>query len=60
MYLPEPLIAHHVNDGRLRLVLSEWAPREPGFHIYYSSRHQVPTGIRLLIDLIRELKPLGL
>ncbi len=31
----------------------------PGFHVYYSSRRQL-TGLRLLIDLIRELRPLGI
>lgn len=60
MYLPEPLIAQHVREGRLRLVLSDWASWGPGFYIYYSSRHQLPTGLRLLISLVRELKPLGL
>lgn len=60
MYFPEPLIAPYVEDGRLRIVLPEWAPCEPGFHIYYSSRRQVPTGLRVLIDLVRELQPLGL
>ncbi len=60
MYLPEPLVARHVTDGRLRLVLPDWAPVGDGFHIYYSGRRQVPTGLRLLIDLIRELRPMGL
>lgn len=60
MYLPEPLIAEHVSAGRLRLVLTDWASYGPGFYIYYSSRHQVPTGLRLLISLVREMKPLGL
>lgn len=60
MYFPEPLIAPHLADGRLRPVLSDWAARGAGFHIYYSSRRQVPTGLRLLIDLIRELQPMGL
>lgn len=60
MYLPEPLIAEHVSAGRLRLVLTDWASYGPGFYIYYSSRYQVPTGLRLLISLVREMKPLGL
>ncbi|WEJ91153.1 MAG: LysR family transcriptional regulator [Klebsiella huaxiensis] len=60
MYLPEPLISQHVSEGRLRLVLTDWASSGPGFYIYYSSRHQLPAGLRLLIDLVRELKPLGL
>jgi DNA-binding transcriptional LysR family regulator len=60
MYFPEPLVAPYIADGRLRLVLLDWAAMGNGFHIYYSSRRQVPTGLRLLIDLIRELRPMGL
>lgn len=49
-----------LKDGRLRLVLTEWSPLEEGFYIYYSSRRQLPTGLRLLIEFIQEAKPLGL
>jgi len=60
MYFPEPLVAPYVANGRLCLVLPDWVSTGDGFHIYYSSRRQVPTGLRLLIDLIRELHPMGL
>ncbi|MDE1187208.1 MAG: LysR family transcriptional regulator [Pantoea sp.] len=60
MYYPEPLIAKYVKEGSLRLVLTDWASMGSGFHIYYSSRRQLPTGLRLLIDLIRKIQPLGL
>jgi DNA-binding transcriptional LysR family regulator len=59
-YLPEPSVGPLVEQGRLRPVLNEWASIGPGFHIYYPGRRQLPTGLRLLIDLIRELQPLGL
>lgn len=59
-YLPEPCVAPYVHCGDLRIVLEDWAPMGEGFAIYYPSRRQVPTGLRLLIDLIRELQPLGL
>jgi DNA-binding transcriptional LysR family regulator len=59
-YLPEPCVAPLVRDGALRIVLKDWAPMGAGFHIYYSGRRQLPTGLRLLIDLIREMRPLGL
>ncbi|MBW8842079.1 MAG: LysR family transcriptional regulator [Sphingomonadales bacterium] len=58
-YLPEPTVAPLVEQELLRLVLSDWAPMGSGFHIYYPSRRQLPVGLRLLIDLIRELQPLG-
>lgn len=59
MYGPEPILAPLVKAGEARLVLEEWASTGPGFYLYYSSLRQVPTGLRLLIDLIRELRPLG-
>ena len=60
MYGPEPLLRPFVSQGAVRLVLEDWSSAGPAFHIYYSSQRQVPTGLRLLIDLIREMKPLGL
>lgn len=59
-YLPEPSVASLVREGRLRPVLGDWWPMGAGFHIYYPGRRQLPTGLRLLIDLVRELQPLGL
>ncbi|CCJ83965.1 LysR family transcriptional regulator [Cronobacter dublinensis] len=60
MYFSEPLVAPYVNDGRLTLVLTDWSVREDGFYIYYSGRRQLPTGLRLLIEFIQEVRPLGL
>lgn len=58
-YLPEPCVLPLVQAGKLCIVLADWTSMGPGFHIYYSGRRQLPTGLRLLIDLIRELRPLG-
>ncbi|MBE9605759.1 LysR family transcriptional regulator [Acetobacteraceae bacterium H6797] len=60
MYGPEPLLAPLVEEGKARFVLEDWASPGTGFYMYYSSRRQLPTGLRLLIDHIREMKPLGL
>lgn len=59
IYGAEPILRPHLESGALRVVLGDWSPLGGGFHAYYSSRRQVPTGLRLLIDLIRELAPLG-
>jgi DNA-binding transcriptional LysR family regulator len=59
MYASEAAIADSLADGSLRVVLSDWASPGPGYFIYYSSRRQVPRGLRLLVELIRELRPLG-
>ncbi|GJE19087.1 LysR family transcriptional regulator [Methylobacterium marchantiae] len=59
-YLPEPCVAGPVRRGDLRLVLEDWSPSGAGFSLYYPGRRQLPTGLRLLIALIREMRPLGL
>lgn len=59
IYATLPVMKEALNDGRLRLILEDWASPGEGFHIYYSSRRQVPNGLRLLIETIREMKPLG-
>lgn len=59
MYAPEPAIAREVARGDLQIVLEDWASPGPAMHIYYPGRRQVPVGLRLLIDLVREMRPLG-
>ena len=59
MYGAEPLLRPLVDAGAVRLVLQEWTSPGPAFHMYYSSQRQLPAGLRLLIDLIREIQPLG-
>lgn len=59
IYGAEPVLRPHLDSGRLQMVLEDWAAMGSGYHIYYSSRRHVPTGLRLLIDLIRKLRPLG-
>lgn len=58
-YIAEPVVAPLLANGTLQAVLNEWASVGPGFHIYYSSYRQMPIALRLLIDLIKELRPLG-
>jgi DNA-binding transcriptional LysR family regulator len=59
-YVADPMVRHDLDAVLLRTVLEEWSPLGPGFHIYYSSRRQMPLALRLFIELVRELKPLGL
>jgi DNA-binding transcriptional LysR family regulator len=60
IYGAEPVLRRYLDSGALRLVLGDWASIGSGFHVYYSGRRQLPTGLRLLIDVIREIRPLGL
>jgi DNA-binding transcriptional LysR family regulator len=59
MYVPDFMVAQFVKNGALTTVLDEWASVGPGFHIYYSGLRQVPAGLRLFIELVREMRPLG-
>jgi DNA-binding transcriptional LysR family regulator len=60
MYAADTMVRNQLASGALRVVLDKWAPTSGGYHIYYSSRRHVPAGLRLFIELVRELKPLGL
>lgn len=59
IYGLEPLFADYLASGDLVQVLGDYATTSNGFQIYYPSRRQVPTGLRLLIQLIKEMDPLG-
>ncbi|WP_160106562.1 LysR family transcriptional regulator [Pseudomonas izuensis] len=52
-YLPETLVQHHIDDGRLIRVLEEWCPAFPGFHLYYPSRLQASAAFKLLVEALR-------
>jgi DNA-binding transcriptional LysR family regulator len=58
-YGVEAILKPHLESGELAQVLAEWAPMGGGFHVYYSGRRQLPTGLRLLIDVMKEINPLG-
>ncbi|MHA3790084.1 LysR family transcriptional regulator [Sphingomonas sp. YL-JM2C] len=59
IYGAEPVLGPYLRTGALKVVLGHWASIGSGFHVYYSGRRQVPTALRLLIDLIREMRPLS-
>ena len=59
MYVPDFMVTQSIKAGVLTTVLDEWAAAGPAFHIYYSSRRQVPARLQLFIELVREMRPLG-
>ncbi len=60
LYVADTMVRPDLVGGELRAVLGDWAPLSGGYHIYYSSRRQVPAALRLFIEVVRELRPLGL
>jgi len=53
-YCLESRVADYLRDGRLRIVLPDWAPVEPPMYLYYPGHRRIPQGLRELIDVLRE------
>lgn len=52
-YVLEERVRAHLADGRLEMVLPDWASTGTGFSIYYPSRRQNHAALRQLVDIIR-------
>jgi DNA-binding transcriptional LysR family regulator len=52
-FTPEPLAQAHVAQGSLQMVLEDWYPTSPGFHLYYPSRRQQSRALALVVDALR-------
>ena len=52
-YCLERRISEELREGKLEVVLPEWAALGPPFFMYYPSRRQTQPGLRQLIDTIR-------
>lgn len=55
-YISAWQVASDIRAGRLIQTLEEWTPSFPGLCLYYPGRRHVPSGLRALIELIRERK----
>jgi DNA-binding transcriptional LysR family regulator len=56
-YCVERLAEPHLRSGKLEVVLPEWSSLGPPLAFYYSSRRQVPYGLQMLIQTIKEGQP---
>jgi len=54
------MVRGDIAAGRLQPVLEDWSAGGSALYAYYTSRRQVPGALRLFLDLVRELRPLGL
>jgi DNA-binding transcriptional LysR family regulator len=55
VYAFEPLIAHDLRSGKLRVVLEQYAPLVPGLFLYFPSRAQVSPALRAFVGIAREV-----
>jgi DNA-binding transcriptional LysR family regulator len=54
-YATEPSVAKKVRDRRLQVVLDSYAPRVPGFFLYFPSRAQRTPALRAFVDAAKAL-----
>jgi DNA-binding transcriptional LysR family regulator len=54
-YAFEPMVMEQLRAGRLQRVLEPYAPRVPGYFLYYPSRAQSSPALRLFVDVAKEL-----
>jgi DNA-binding transcriptional LysR family regulator len=54
-YAFEPMVAEQLRTGRLERVLEPYAPRVPGYFLYYPSRAQSSPALRLFVDVVKDL-----
>ncbi|HEY0043499.1 MAG TPA: LysR family transcriptional regulator [Allosphingosinicella sp.] len=53
----EPLVADAVADGRLEIVLEDYATASPGAYLYYPSRTQMLPKLRAFVDYMKRHHP---
>jgi DNA-binding transcriptional LysR family regulator len=51
--VPDDHLAPLVAAGQLAVVLEDWSPPFPGYHLYYPSRRQASRAFTLLVDALR-------
>ncbi len=51
-YLPEDLASPHLQSGKLTPVLKAWWRKFPGYHLYYSNRHETTRAMQALINAL--------
>jgi DNA-binding transcriptional LysR family regulator len=49
----EDVVRKDIDEGRLELVLEDWCPAFPGYHLYYPGRRQSSPAFALLVDALR-------
>ena len=54
-YALEATVSDELTSGRLKRVLEPFAPTVPGYFIYFPSRAQRSTPLRLFVDTAKEL-----
>jgi DNA-binding transcriptional LysR family regulator len=57
-YVPEPYARAALARKQLAVVLGDWCPAIPGLFLYFPGNRHIPAGLRALIAMLREQKPM--
>ena len=52
-YIPERIVAAHLESGALEQVLDDWSPMFDGYFLYYPSRRQNLLAFQIIVDALR-------
>jgi DNA-binding transcriptional LysR family regulator len=53
-YLPEPIVARHLAEGRLVNLLEDWSGERNGVFLYHPSKRQTPAPLQVFIRFLEE------
>jgi DNA-binding transcriptional LysR family regulator len=53
-YLPEPMIASHLAQGRLIPMLEDWSRTLPGVFLYHAGRRQTPMPLSVFLKFVEK------
>jgi DNA-binding transcriptional LysR family regulator len=53
-YLPEPMVAAHIAQGRLVPMLEDWSRTLPGVYLYHPSRRQTPMPLQVFLQFVQD------
>jgi DNA-binding transcriptional LysR family regulator len=56
-YIVEDYVRPFILDGRLVVILDDWAPRYAGYKLFYPGRRQIPATLRAFIEFLRTKTP---
>jgi DNA-binding transcriptional LysR family regulator len=52
-YVPEDIARPHIEAGRLKVVLGEWCPVIPGYHLHYPHRRPASPAFAAFVEALR-------
>jgi DNA-binding transcriptional LysR family regulator len=53
-HLPEPIVASHIAQGRLAVLLEAWSRMLPGVFLYHPSRRQTPMPLQVFLRFVEK------